>query len=102
MMKMEKVKSSNIDEVGYSADDKRLRVAFKSGHAHDFLGVPESAHKELLAADSPGRYFNTEIRTRFAGQKVEAPEQPVRDTGSPSVDSLDEAIDRFRAGTPRP
>jgi len=69
------VKSSNVRAIGYDESKRELRVEFHSGATHDFLGVPPEKHREMMAADSKGRYFHQHIRDSFAQRKMGLPPQ---------------------------
>jgi hypothetical protein len=56
--------------VGYDADNQTLEIEFSSGDVYRYFLVPQRVHRELLAADSPGRYFGTEIRDRYPTEQV--------------------------------
>lgn len=66
------VTSSNIDRVGYNPVTSHLLVVFKSGKRYLYQGVPESVYKELMAAESHGKFFNKYIRTAFAFTELDA------------------------------
>lgn len=53
-LKMEPVKSSNVDSVGYDPDFKVMAVRFKSGGTYHYHDVPASHHAELVGAKSIG------------------------------------------------
>lgn len=62
---MTRVASSVIAEVTYDGNRSLLEVLFHTGRIYRYLGVPPEEYEALLAADSIGRYFNQEIRTRY-------------------------------------
>ena len=63
-MDMKAVESSNIAAIGYDAEDKRLRVTFKSGATYDYLNVEPETHDALIGADSVGSAFHRLIRSQ--------------------------------------
>ncbi|GAB3356653.1 KTSC domain-containing protein [Amycolatopsis echigonensis] len=65
------VESSVIRDVGYDAAKSVLEVGFHNGTVYRYHLVPARVHRELMAAESPGRYLNQEIKPRFPGQAVE-------------------------------
>jgi hypothetical protein len=65
------VASSSIRAVGYDAATHRLYVRFHSGNAYVYAGVPRRVHRELMAAESVGGYFNREVRPQYAYTQVE-------------------------------
>jgi hypothetical protein len=60
-MKLTTVESSMIHAVGYDSKTRTLEVVFNSGSTWCYEGVPPKVYKELLAADSKGRYMRSEI-----------------------------------------
>jgi len=70
-MDMQPVKSSNIEAVGYDPVTQQLDVTFKGNpKAYHYYNVPESKHRELMAADSKGSYFSRNIKgnKQYAGK----------------------------------
>lgn len=72
-MEMQKVKSSNIAEVGF---ETRLRIKFTSGGIYEYHDVPEEICQNLLKADSIGKYFHAGIRNKYPFHKI-TPEKPI-------------------------
>ena len=68
-MELIKVKSSNIDSIGWSANI--LRVLFSHGTAYDYLNVEKELYEELMEADSKGSFFNRYIKVNYPSVKVE-------------------------------
>lgn len=64
-MRSERVKSSVIAEVRYDEERELLEVHFHNGRVYRYLDVPPEELEALTTADSVGRYFNQEIRTRY-------------------------------------
>ena len=59
------VTSSVLVAVGYDADTAELEIEFRSGDVYRYYAVPARVHRELLAAESPGAYFNRAINDRY-------------------------------------
>lgn len=59
------VDSTTMRSVGYDAGSRILEIEFASGTVYQYLGVPEEKYERLLAAESKGRYFNSEIRDSY-------------------------------------
>lgn len=57
------VESSCIDSVGY--DNEVLEVCFKNGGIYRYFEVPAKLYRQLLAAESKGRFFNAHIRDHY-------------------------------------
>ena len=71
---MDKVRSSNIEAIGY--EGTTLKVQFKTkdgrpGATYVYHDVPAHVHKELMGAESIGGYFGSYIRNNFKGKKHE-------------------------------
>jgi len=60
-MKLKVVESSMIQAVGYNAKTRELEVVFNSGRTYLYEGVPPKIYKELMAAESKGRFMRAEI-----------------------------------------
>jgi hypothetical protein len=56
--------------VGYDAEARVLEIEFDSGTVYQYLGVPESVYRELLAAPSKGSYFDGRIRYQYSHRQV--------------------------------
>ena len=65
MNSITRVASSVIAEVRYDDERNLLEVHFHNGRVYRYLDVPPDEHEALIHADSVGRYFNQEIRTRY-------------------------------------
>ena len=64
-MRRKPVDSSTMRSVGYEAKSRILEIEFDSGAVYQYIGVPTRTHRELLTAESKGRYFNSEIRDSY-------------------------------------
>jgi len=69
-MKRKAVDSSAAVSVGYDRNSKRLEIEFPSGHVYQYFDVSASEHKALMAADSLGQHFNTEIKDCYSCVQV--------------------------------
>jgi KTSC domain len=63
------VESSSIDSVGYEKDV--LEVRFRNGGLYQYFHVPELMFELLMEAESKGRFFNENIRSRYEGVRLE-------------------------------
>lgn len=61
-MERQPVKSTNVDSVGYNAEEKILEVKFKSGGIYQYAGVQPEIYADLLKAESVGRFVSQVIR----------------------------------------
>ena len=57
--------STTLSSAGYNASTRVLELEFHYGPIYRYLSVPASLYRDLLAADSKGRFFNRFIRDRF-------------------------------------
>ena len=69
---MHPVTSSNIAAIGYSLGEQKLHVQFKNGGHYIYEGVDPATAAEAQAADSPGRFFASNIKGKFHGRKLES------------------------------
>lgn len=68
IMTYTKVESSNLNEVAWA--NETLFVRFHHGGEYAYQGVPYGVFTGLLDAPSVGKYFHTEVKTKFAFEKV--------------------------------
>jgi len=54
--------------VRYLSAEEVLQVGIRNGKAYEYSTVPEQTYRELLAAESKGRYYNHYIRNDFPCQ----------------------------------
>lgn len=64
------VESSLIAGVKYDAAKKVLTVALTSGDAYEYAGVPQATYDGLMAAESKGSYFTSNIKEKFEANKL--------------------------------
>jgi len=62
---MQMVDSSNIEAVGYDAENAEIYVRFLSGSTYVYTGAEQAVFEGLLHADSIGSYFNREIKNTY-------------------------------------
>src|ERR1700722_3845731 len=67
------VDSTTLASAGYDIATNVLELEFRSGALYHYLSVPLSLYRDLLAADSKGRFFNHSIRNCFLQAKVSPP-----------------------------
>lgn len=54
--------SSTLSQAVYFPATRTLRLHFTSGAIYDFFEVHPSTWNDMKSADSPGRYYNTNIK----------------------------------------
>jgi hypothetical protein len=64
------VESTTIASAGYDPAALVLEVEFCSGSIYRYSLLPASVYRDLLAADSKGRFFNQFIRQNFACEPI--------------------------------
>lgn len=69
-MNMYKVKSTNIKQIGYNVDSKKMRVRFKDGSAYDYHAVSEDVFDDCLKAKSKGKYLKEKIKGVYTHTKI--------------------------------
>lgn len=69
-MDMIKVRSSDIAEIGFDADEGLLRIHFNSGGKYEYEEVPERVWDAFRSAASYGRYFIDHIKRVYRARKV--------------------------------
>ena len=68
----------------YQDQSAFLELEFRSGAIYRYLDVPPQTYRELLQAESKGRYFNQHIRNRFIHTKINP--TPIGSTRASAVD----------------
>ena len=64
------LKSSRIKSAEYNEDTEVLVIVFFRGGAYKYYTVPKGVYNGLLKSTSPGKYFDTYIKTKFLCKKV--------------------------------
>ena len=57
--------STTLASAAYHPATRVLELEFRSGALYRYFSVPPSLYRDLLAADSKGRFFNRFIRDCF-------------------------------------
>lgn len=63
--------SKAIAMFAYDNDSKRLMVHFKTGGVYAYQDVPRAVFDGFRQARSKGQYFQSTIRDRFTGRRLE-------------------------------
>jgi hypothetical protein len=63
------VSSSMIREVE-TTDDGNLVVVFNTGKVYKYNNVPDDIKKDMLNADSVGKYFSENIKNKYEHEKI--------------------------------
>jgi hypothetical protein len=66
------VQSAAISEIDYDADRTKLLIRFVSGERYVYVGVPAEVCRSFVAADSKGRFFQSQIRDRYPFNRLDA------------------------------
>ncbi len=64
-METVEVTSSTIREVKYDLTKEELIITFKNNVQYLYEGVSPEVFKELISADSVGKYFDKEIKGKY-------------------------------------
>lgn len=64
-MNRQPVESSMLRSVGYDPVEEILELEFHDGHVYQYGDVPEEIYRELMSAQSIGRYFLTYIQDQY-------------------------------------
>lgn len=69
-MKREKLKSTNIASAGYDAEKKHLDIEFVKGGLYRYFNVPEDKFRNMLKAESAGKFFAAEIKNVYSSERI--------------------------------
>ena len=61
-MEMQKVKSSNINSVGYNKTSKTMYIEFSNGSQYAYPNTEESLYEQTIGAQSIGKFFYSSIK----------------------------------------
>ena len=67
-MELKKVKSSNIESVGY--ENENLYIQYQSGTIYKYKNVPKVIYESLIDSDSKGRFMNSEIKNKYLFERL--------------------------------
>lgn len=70
MTDMTPVRSTNIREVGYDAENRELVVTFRNGNTYTYASVGQEAYDDMIAATSPTAYLKRHIEPNHTYRKV--------------------------------
>ncbi len=70
-MKHKLIDSSTLEAVRYESQRGLLEIEFKNGKRYRYHDVPELVYRQLLAADSAGKFLNTRIKPMYRFSQVE-------------------------------
>ena len=69
-MERKRVNATKIRSVGYDEKNQVLEVEFPNGSIYQYSGVSREVHRRLMAAPSPGSYFDDQISEEFSSKRV--------------------------------
>ena len=69
-MRRRPVHSSSLRSLGYETRSRTLEIEFHNTGVYKYHDVPKAALEEMLAQNSLGAYFNTEIRDVYKCVRV--------------------------------
>jgi hypothetical protein len=69
-IKMIKVVSSNVAEIGYDIDTFTLKIKFNYGGIYQYKNVPLAIFEGLKLAESKGKYVNQNIVNKYSFTKI--------------------------------
>jgi hypothetical protein len=69
-IQMKPVQSSNLKEIGYDNINRLLKVKFQNNSEYIYEGVSFKTYKELIEAESVGKYFNKHIAHGYTYTKL--------------------------------
>jgi hypothetical protein len=72
MLKWLEVESEAVKRVGWDAAGRELHIVYSGGRHYAYAPVPRRLFKELLAAESIGRFVNWRIKPCFTCREVTA------------------------------
>ncbi len=65
MMVRTPLRSSALRQVDYDPDSEQMTLHFPNGRSATYSSVPSSVYDGLVNSDSPGTYFNQNIKGNY-------------------------------------
>ena len=65
------VESTMANSLGYDPEHQRLQIEFKNGAVYQFDGVHEETWEEMKESNSPGGFFNREIKGNYLSRRID-------------------------------
>ena len=62
--------SSFLQDAQYNQQSQELTITMKNGNVYAYQGVPQSVAEGLFQASSKGRYYNQQIKEKFASSHI--------------------------------
>jgi YD repeat-containing protein len=69
-MERKRLNSSQIRAVGYDASSQTLEIEFPNGSIVQYSRVSPEVHRRLMAAPSPGSFFQDRIEDEFTARRI--------------------------------
>lgn len=70
MPEMYYVDSSNVEAIGYDAENRELYVSFLKSGTYVYYGVEEWVFQEFMNAASKGGYHHENVKDKYEFQKL--------------------------------
>ncbi|WP_225771086.1 KTSC domain-containing protein [Inquilinus sp. Marseille-Q2685] len=64
------LESSAVHSVGYDPRTKALDVEYAGGAVYRYYPVPDRVYRQLLQAESKGRFVNSRIRDAYPFRRI--------------------------------
>jgi len=65
MITEQEVVSSQFKKVKYDSESKILIITFNNDKRYEYKDVPQSTFDSLMSAESAGKYFIANIKTKY-------------------------------------
>jgi len=65
------LQSTSLNAATFQEQSAFLELEFRNGAIYRYSDVPAQVYRELLRAESKGRYFNQHVRNRFSYTKID-------------------------------
>jgi len=64
------ISSTNLESLSWDSKTNKLIITFKGGNKYSYSEFFEADLLKFLNADSMGKYFHSEIRSKFVFEKL--------------------------------
>jgi len=73
-MFIKEVESSSIKSVAYDKEESKMWLRFKSDALYEYQGVELQVAKDLVSAESKGKFFHENIKNKYPYTKIDEDE----------------------------
>ena len=87
-----KIESSNLEALTYDSEDENLIIEFNNGTRYRYKKVPVSVIDHFLDAESKGKFFHNNVKSKYEYEKIASREEQERED---AIKKTNEFLDKM-------